>query len=116
MFGIGMPKRRKNSNIGSLGDMPRPTWMRLPRVVMFTTAGPCCCTSDAKSGSIIRPCTAGVAATGGVAAEACGTAPLAEEVWGWQAVKTSSAETAARLRRTKGRWSMDSTRFMDPVS
>ena len=25
MFGIGMPKRRKNSNIGSLGDMPRPT-------------------------------------------------------------------------------------------
>ena len=58
----GRPKRRKNSNIGSSGAIPRPrNDTRLPLVEMLTTAGPCCCTKEAKSGNIIRPWTAGVA-------------------------------------------------------
>ena len=78
-----MPKRRKNSKKGSSGDMPgAPTRTRLPLVEMLTTAGPCCCTSEAKFGKE----TAGAGTLALPAAGACASvasgAPEALEVSG----------------------------------
>jgi hypothetical protein len=53
MFGIGTPKRRKNSSISSsiCHHLPGPLDDTFSSVRIFTTEGPTCSTKSVKSGS-----------------------------------------------------------------
>jgi hypothetical protein len=72
-FGIGMPKRRKNSSISSSVSEPARAAFARSVVRMPTTAGPTFSTNSVKSG---RPCApTGVAASALVMARPSDSAP-----------------------------------------